>query len=194
MRVYTRTGDKGETSLASGTRISKDHPRLEAYGTVDELNAHLGVIQADFPDPEEKERLIRIQNRIFVVSSTLAVDDPLFLDRLPKILEEDIVDLEKAMDRMLDLLPPLKNFILPAGHVLVAQCHVARTVCRRAERLMIRVSHEVDVEPMLIKYVNRLSDYLFVLARKASFDLKVGETIWTPDFRMIEDFTKGQKT
>jgi cob(I)alamin adenosyltransferase len=187
MRVYTRTGDKGETSLASGTRISKDHPRLEAYGTIDELNAHLGIIQADFPDPVEKERLTAIQNRIFVVSSTLAVDDPVFLERLPKILEEDILDLEKAMDIMLDQMPPLRNFILPAGHVLVAQCHVARTVCRRAERLMIRVSREVDVDSMLIKYVNRLSDYLFVLARKASYDMKVGETIWTPDFRMIEN-------
>jgi len=191
MRVYTRTGDKGETSLASGTRISKDHPRLEAYGTIDELNAHLGVIQADFPDPLEKERLIGIQNRIFVVSSTLAVDDPVFLERLPKILDEDITDLEKAMDRMLDLMPPLKNFILPAGHVLVAQCHVARTVCRRAERLMIRVSREVEVDSMLIKYVNRLSDYLFVLARKASYDLNAGEIIWTADFRNIEKAIKG---
>ncbi len=186
MRVYTRTGDKGETSLASGTRIRKDHPRLEAYGTVDELNAHLGVIQSGIPDPLEKHRLTAIQNRVFIVSSTLAVDDPRFLEKLPKILEEDITDLEQAMDRMLDLMPPLKNFILPAGHMLVAQCHVARTVCRRAERMMITVGNEIDVEPFLIRYINRLSDYLFVLARKCSYDLGAGETIWTSDFRERE--------
>jgi cob(I)alamin adenosyltransferase len=186
MRVYTRTGDKGETSLASGTRIPKDHPRLEAYGTIDELNAHLGIIQSDVPDPLEKKRLTAIQNRVFVVSSNLAVDDPIFLERLPKILEEDVTDLEHAMDRMLDLMPPLKNFILPAGHALVAQCHVARTVCRRAERMMIKVGHEVEVDPLLIRYVNRLSDYLFVLARKTSYDLGVGETLWISDFRKLE--------
>lgn len=189
MRVYTRTGDTGETSLASGTRISKDHPRLEAYGTIDELNAHIGVIQADIPDPLEKKRLTGIQNRVFVVSSFLAVDDPLFLERLPRLNESDITDLEGAMDRMLDEMPPLKNFILPAGHALVAHCHVARTVCRRAERLMIRLHHEIDIDPILIKYINRLSDYLFVLARKCAYDLGVGETIWRPDFRDLEAYS-----
>jgi cob(I)alamin adenosyltransferase len=186
MRVYTRTGDKGETSLASGARVRKDHPRLEAYGTIDELNSHIGIIQAQIPDLLEKERLAGIQKRVFIVSSTLAVDDPATLQQLPKIIEEDVSDLESAMDRMLDLMPPLKNFILPSGHILVAQCHVTRTVCRRAERAMIRLTRETELDPNLIRYINRLSDYLFVLARKAAFDLGVGETIWKPDFRDSE--------
>lgn len=183
MRVYTRTGDKGETSLASGTRVQKDHPRLEALGTVDELNSHLGLIQSTIPDAGEKIRLTGIQNRVFVVSSNLAVDNKELLKKLPCILEEDITDLEKAMDMLLDQMPPLTNFILPAGHPSVASCHIARTVCRRAERRMVTLSLDAAVEPILIKYINRLSDYLFVLARKTAFDLGVGEIIWASDFR-----------
>jgi cob(I)alamin adenosyltransferase len=186
MKIYTRTGDTGETSLASGKRVGKDHPRLEAYGTIDELNAHLGVIQSQIPDLLEKERLTGIQNRVFLVSSLIAVDDPSTLKKLPGIVEDDITDLEKAMDRMLDLMPPVKNFILPSGHMLVGQCHVARTVCRRAERLIIHFAGEIELNPILIRYINRLSDYLFVLARKVAFDLGVGETIWKPDFRDSE--------
>lgn len=186
MRVYTRTGDTGETSLASGKRVGKDHPRLEAYGTIDELNAHIGVIESQIPDKLEKERLKGIQKRVFLVSSLLAVDDPCTLQKLPAILDEDITDLEKAMDRMLDLLPPLNNFILPSGHMLVGQCHVARTVCRRAERVMIHLAPDIDLNPLLVRYINRLSDYLFVLARKVAFDLGVGETIWRSDFRDSE--------
>ncbi len=186
MRVYTRTGDTGETSLASGTRVRKDHPRLEAYGTVDELNSHLGLIQSAIPDPGEKNRLTRIQNRVFVVTSNLAVDNEELLKKLPGILEEDIVDLEKAMDKLLHQIPPLTNFILPAGHPTVASCHIAGTVCRRAERRMVTLAQEAAVEPILIKYINRLSDYLFVLARKTAYDLGVGEVIWTNDFRNRE--------
>jgi len=186
MRVYTRTGDKGETSLASGTRVQKDHPRLEAYGTVDELNSHLGLIQTAITDSVEKIRLTRIQNRVFVVTANLAVDNEEMLKNLPHILDEDIIDLEKAMDMLLDQIPPLTHFILPAGHPSVAACHIARTVCRRAERRMITLAHETAVEPILIKYINRLSDYLFVLARKTAYDLGVGEVIWTSDFRSRE--------
>ncbi len=186
MRVYTRTGDTGETSLASGKRVGKDHPRLEVYGTIDELNAHIGVVQSQIPDVLEKERLVGIQNRVFLVSSLIAVDDPETRKKLPAILEEDITDLEGAMDRMLDIMPPLNNFILPSGHPLVGQCHVARTVCRRAERVMIRMAADIDLNPMLVRYINRLSDYLFVLARKVAFDLGVGETIWKSDFRDSE--------
>lgn len=186
MRVYTRTGDKGETSLSGGTRVSKDHPRLEAYGTVDELNSHLGLIQSVIPDEGEKIRLTGIQNRVFIVTSNLAVDNEELLQKLPHILEDDIVDLEKAMDFLLDQIPELTNFILPAGHASVAYCHIARTVCRRAERRMITLSREADIDPMLIKYINRLSDYLFVLARKTAYDLGVGEVIWKKDFRQTE--------
>jgi len=186
MRVYTRTGDKGETSFASGTRAQKDHPRLEAYGTVDELNSHLGQVQACIPDPTEKNRLTRIQNRVFLVSSNLAVDNEEMLKKLPGILEEDIEDLERAMDRLLDQIPPLANFILPAGHQSVALCHIARTVCRRAERRMVTLSRETALDPILIRYINRLSDYLFVLARKTARDLGVAEVIWTSDFRSRE--------
>ena len=186
MRVYTRTGDLGETSLSGGTRVQKDHPRLEAYGTLDELNSHLGLVQSVIPDTKEKELLTRIQNRVFTVTSNLAVDNPELLKKLPGILEDDITDLEKAMDNLLDQIPPLTNFILPAGHSSVAICHIARTVCRRAERRMVSLSRESTLDPLLVKYINRLSDYLFVLARKTAYDLKVGEVIWTSDFRSRE--------
>ncbi|MFA6128872.1 MAG: cob(I)yrinic acid a,c-diamide adenosyltransferase [Bacteroidales bacterium] len=186
MRVYTRTGDKGETSLSGGTRVQKDHPRLEAYGTVDELNSHLGWVQSVIPDADEKDRLTRIQNRVFLVSSHLAIDDPELGKKLPGILEDDIEDLEKAMDAILDKIPPLNRFVLPAGHAGVAACHIARTVCRRAERRMVTLSRNTDMEPILIRYINRLSDYLFVLARKTAYDLGAGEVIWTSDFRTRE--------
>jgi cob(I)alamin adenosyltransferase len=186
MRVYTRTGDKGETSLASGTRVQKDHIRLEAYGTIDELNSHLGLIQSSIPDHNEKIRLTGIQKRVFVVSSNLALDNEELLKKLPGILDEDIADLEKAMDNLLDQIPPLANFILPAGHQSVACCHIARTVCRRAERRMVTLAGTCFVEPILVRYINRLSDYLFVLARKTAYDLGVGEVIWTSDFRNRE--------
>jgi cob(I)alamin adenosyltransferase len=186
MRVYTKTGDSGETSLASGSRVRKDHPRLEAYGTIDELNAFLGLVESGQADESEKLRIRAIQNRIFVISSTLAVDDPIFLEHLPTILEGDILELEKAMDRMLDQMPPLRNFIIPGGNAAVSYCHVARTVCRRAERLMVGLPADIQVDPLLIKYINRLSDYLFVLARKTSYDTGVGEVIWTSGFREEE--------
>lgn len=186
MRVYTRTGDLGETSLSGGTRVPKDHSRLEAYGTVDELNSHLGLLQASIADPEEKIRLTRIQNRVFAVTSNLAYDGTDQPAWLPFILDEDIQELEKAMDSMLDRIPPLTQFILPAGHPVVAMCHIARTVCRRAERRMVTLSREVTVQPVLVRYINRLSDYLFVLARKTAYDFEVGEVIWTGNFREKE--------
>jgi len=182
MRVYTRTGDKGETALASGARVPKYHPRLEAYGSADELNSCIGLIRNEIPDKTAREMLIKIQNRVFSVSSKLAVDDPGLSSKLPGIKDHDITDLEEDMDRMLDLLPPLKNFILPGGHPMVAQCHIARTVCRRLERLMVRLSKDISIEENLIKYINRLSDYLFVLARKTAAEFGVEEIIWTPDY------------
>lgn len=187
--MYTKTGDSGQTSLASGTRVSKNHPRLDAYGTIDELNSFTGLLRSGFADPEEGKRLLRIQNRLFVVSSTLAIDDPQFLTNLPQILPEDIVELEQAMDKMMDLMPELNNFILPGGGEAASLCHVCRTVCRRAERLMIGISGEVAVEPMLIRYVNRLSDYYFVLARYANHLEGSGDLIWTAHFRDREAYS-----
>lgn len=186
VRVYTKTGDSGETSLASGRRVRKDHPRLEAYGTVDELNAFLGLVQSGLQDSDEKKRIGRIQNRIFVITSNLAVDDQAIAEKLPKITEDDIKELEDAMDVILDGLPPLRNFVLPGGNFQVAVCHIARTVCRRAERIMIRLTKEIDIDPLAIKYINRLSDYLFVLARKSAYDAGVGEILWTTRFRETE--------
>ena len=182
MRVYTRTGDKGETALASGKRVPKYHPRLETYGSADELNSFIGLLRTEVPDNTARKMLIKVQNRVFSVSSMLAVDDPGMSSRLPGIKDKDIADLESDMDRMLDSLPPLKNFILPGGHPLVAQCHMARTVCRRLERLMVKLAEDNTIEENLIKYVNRLSDYLFVLARKTAAGLGVEEIIWTPDY------------
>ncbi len=182
MRVYTRTGDKGDTSLASGKRVPKYHPRLEAYGSVDELNSHIGLLRSEITDQNAIKLLLRIQNRVFTISSRLAVDDIEILSNLPEIKELDILDLEKDMDQMLDLLPELKNFILPGGHPIVAHCHIARTVCRRVERLMVKLSEDIDIDDNAVKYINRLSDYLFVLARKASMDLGVEEIKWNTDY------------
>jgi cob(I)alamin adenosyltransferase len=182
MRVYTRTGDKGSTSLASGTRVPKDHPRLETYGSVDELNSHIGLLRTEVPDQKARELLVRIQNRIFTISSRLAIDKPDMALKLPEIKDIDIKELELDMDRMLDLLPPLENFILPGGHPLVAECHIARTVCRRVERLMVRFSEDFEIDINMMIYINRLSDYLFVLARKTSKDMGVGDLLWSPDY------------
>lgn len=187
MRVFTRTGDQGQTSLASGNRVRKDHPRLEAYGTVDELNAVVGMLHALYTDQDEQNRLLRIQRRIFIISSTLAVDDPAFLERLPTIMNEDVNELEKAMNTMLDQMPPLKNFILPSGSQVIAMAHVARTVCRRAERALIRIVDEIEFDPMLIQYINRLSDYFFVLSRWAAYQSGTQERVWKPDFRSSGD-------
>ncbi len=182
MRVYTRTGDKGTTSLASGTRVPKYHERLEAYGTVDELNSIIGWVGTQVTDPLIVKILEKAQNRIFTISSNLAMDKEEYRDKLPLIKEKDIVELEEDMDRMLDMLPPLKNFILPGGHPAVAACHMARTVCRRTERLMVKLAEKTEIGDLHLKYINRFSDYLFVAARKTSLDFKVPEKIWYANY------------
>lgn len=182
MRVYTRTGDKGTTSLASGTRVPKYHERLEAYGTVDEFNSIIGWVETQVVDPEIIVILNKVQSRIFTISSCLAMDKDEFKANLPRIKNIDIEELEKDMDRMLDLLPPLKNFILPGGHPAVAACHMARTVCRRTERLMVKLAESIEIEELQLKYINRLSDYFFVAARKTALDLGVLEKNWYPDY------------
>ncbi|NCC73390.1 MAG: cob(I)yrinic acid a,c-diamide adenosyltransferase [Sphingobacteriia bacterium] len=178
-KIYTKTGDKGETSLIGGTRVPKYHDRIEAYGTLDELNSFIGLIRDQNIDTDTKAILIEIQDRIFTAESLLAVDtEHPPLRKLPELSEDDIVFLEKEIDRMNDKLPPIRNFILPGGHPFVSLCHIARTVCRRAERVTIKLKENYEVNELVIKYLNRLSDYLFVLSRKISQDFKADEIPW----------------
>ena len=187
MKIYTKTGDKGTTSLFGGTRVPKHHIRIESYGTVDELNAHIGLLKDQDTGAHTKEILNRVQDRLFTIGSTLATEPEKATfksgkDRLgiSKISAEDIELLEQEMDRMNDELPPMTNFILPGGHQSVSFCHIARCVCRRAER-MATALHEISpFDEMVLMYLNRLSDYLFVLARKLSKDLQAEEIKWIP--------------
>lgn len=178
-KVYTKTGDDGTTGLVGGTRVKKYAQRLEAYGTVDELNALIGVIRSYDLSEYQVELLKKIQNKLFNIGSRLASDEKgnVFTEKL-SITENDIEVLEKAIDKFEEVLPELQNFILPGGDLVVAQCHVARTVCRRAERRIIELAEQTDIQPDLIKYINRLSDFLFVLARKIAYDRGSEETIW----------------
>ncbi|MFV0592176.1 MAG: cob(I)yrinic acid a,c-diamide adenosyltransferase [Draconibacterium sp.] len=178
-KIYTKTGDDGTTGLVGGTRVKKYASRLEAYGTIDELNSVLGVIRSlDIPQ-EITELLIRIQNKLFNIGSRLASDEK--GDEITfglAVQKEDIEVLEKAIDQYQEELPELRNFILPGGELSVAQCHVARTICRRAERRIVEFSEQENVQPELIKYINRLSDYLFVLARYLGHKKGIDETPW----------------
>lgn len=179
-RVYTKTGDKGETSLIGGTRLPKQHIRIEAYGTVDELNSFIGVVRDQGIDEHSKSVLIEIQDRLFTLGSLLAADPEKNKMKLPEIIEGDILFLEKEIDKMDEVLPEMKHFVLPGGHQAVSFCHVARCVCRRAERATLKLAENDKVEEIIYKYLNRLSDYLFVLSRKLAHDLKVEETPWKP--------------
>ena len=179
-RVYTKTGDKGETSLIGGTRLPKQHIRIEAYGTVDELNSFIGVVRDQGIDEHSKTVLIEIQDRLFTLGSLLAADPEKNKMKLPEIIEGDILFLEKEIDKMDEVLPEMKHFVLPGGHQAVSFCHVARCVCRRAERATLKLAENEKVEEIIYKYLNRLSDYLFVLSRKLAHDLKVEETPWKP--------------
>jgi cob(I)alamin adenosyltransferase len=184
-KIYTKGGDKGETSLLGGTRVPKYHERIEAYGTLDELNSFIGLLCDHVDNVSTKETLIKIQNNVFVAESHLAADKPEDRDRLPMLTDDDILFLENEIDRMNVYLPELKSFILPGGHPVVSYCHVARTVCRRAERLTIKVAEIYPVENIIIRYLNRLSDYFFVLARKFSFDFNAQEILWKPSKQEI---------
>lgn len=178
MKIYTKTGDIGETSLFGGKRVSKSNLRIEAYGTVDELNAQIGLLISQISLNEVKKQLIEIQDRLFTLGSSLAADPE--NDKLitPDILESDIEFLEKSIDKMEEELPPLQHFILPGGHVAVAQAHVVRTVCRRAERRCVELNQLQSIDPLIIKYLNRLSDYFFVTSRYIGMVLKVDEVKW----------------
>jgi cob(I)alamin adenosyltransferase len=190
MKIYTKTGDKGTTALFGGTRVPKHHIRIESYGTVDELNSHLGLIRDQEIDRHSKEILMLIQDKLFTVGAVLATDPEKAIlksgkERLniPKIDANDIELLETEMDTMNESLPPMTNFILPGGHQTVSFCHIARCVCRRAERLASALHDLEPFDPHTLAYLNRLSDYLFVLARKLSHDLQAEEIKWIPEKR-----------
>ncbi len=181
-KVYTKTGDDGTTGLVGGSRVKKYDFRLEAYGTIDELNASIGVLRSyDLPS-DILDLLIQIQNKLFNIGSLLASDKKgeAFTAGL-KITEENIKVLENAIDEFEKHLPELKGFVLPGGEIYVAQCHVARTVCRRAERRIVEFADTYPVQSEIVKYINRLSDFLFVLARKLAFDNNVNEVNWAKD-------------
>ncbi len=180
MKIYTKTGDEGKTSLLGGARVAKYNLRIEAYGTVDELNSHLGVVRSTEIDQKVKEELIAIQNMLFTMGSQLAMEPGNTKVSIPTLSEADVTFLEKAIDVMDDLLPPMRNFVLPGGHPAVAATHVARCVCRRAERIVLHLKDESDVQNPIPVFLNRLSDYLFVLSRKLSQDLGAEEIPWLP--------------
>jgi cob(I)alamin adenosyltransferase len=176
-KIYTKTGDTGETALFGGARVPKNHHRVEAYGTVDELNAQVGLLRDLIETPEYRAVLKAVQDRLFTIGAVLASDPSKSLTT-PDVTEEDIELLENQIDTMEIDLPMLKNFILPGGHATVSFCNIARTVCRRAERLVVALDAVEKTDPLSIKYLNRLSDYLFVLGRKVGQDLGVAEIIW----------------
>lgn len=178
MKIYTKTGDKGTTALVGGKRVAKNHPRVDAYGTVDELISYIGVIRSYDIAPHYMDLLYTIQDRLMVAAAILATDG--YVEKVPEIKDEDITLLENEIDEMDKALPPLQNFILPGGNQATSFCHVARSVCRRAERCAIGLSDEFDVPENVIRYLNRLSDYLFALARKLALDFKVDEIYWIP--------------
>ncbi len=179
-KIYTKTGDAGKTSLIGGTKIPKSHLRIEAYGTVDELNSFIGFVADSITHARSKTTLKEIQDRLFTIGSSLACDpDKETGMKIPDLREEDIAFLEKEIDQMTDLLPEMKSFILPSGHPSVSATHIARCVCRRAERCCVQMmEEEMFIELLVIKYLNRLSDYLFVLSRFIAHELNVPEIPW----------------
>lgn len=180
MKIYTKTGDQGTTGLFGGKRVSKSNIRIDTYGTVDELNSWIGLLRDQEVNARRANVLIEIQDRLFTVGSILATEPNSSKVKIPSLLASDIEFLEKEIDAMEETLEPMKSFILPGGHPAVSFCHVARTVCRRAERLTVHLSDEESVDSIVIQYLNRLSDYLFVLSRKMGSELKITETPWKP--------------
>lgn len=180
MKIYTKTGDKGQTSLIGGTRVPKYHIRIEAYGTVDELNSYIGLISCQSIDIHHQQVLKEIQDRLFTIGASLASDPERSKMKVPDLVENDIALLEREMDKMNEALPELKHFILPGGSTIVSYCHLARCVCRRAERLTVHLAEESFVDSNITIYLNRLSDYLFVLSRKLNVDEGATENIWIP--------------
>lgn len=193
MKIYTKTGDDGTTGLIGGTRVKKHHIRIESYGTVDELNSWLGLIRDQEIEVHLKEVLTLIQEKLFTIGAILATDPDRALLKngekprnVPKIKKADIEVLETEIDAMQASLPQMTHFILPGGHTSVSYCHIARTVCRRAERMCAFLYENTPFDEIVLSYINRLSDYLFVLARKLSQILNVEEIKWIPEKRSLE--------
>lgn len=180
MKIYTKTGDKGLTSLIGGTRVAKHHIRIESYGTVDELNSYIGLIGDHDITVHDKEILKQIQDRLFTIGSSLAADPEKSKMVIPDLYMADVELLEKEMDSMNELLPELRHFILPGGSNAISYCHIARCVCRRAERITVHLAEESPVDEKVTIYLNRLSDYLFTLARKIGHENNVPENKWMP--------------
>ncbi len=180
MKIYTKTGDEGTTSLFGGQRLSKSNLRIETYGTVDELNSYIGLLRDQPVNAKRKEILIEIQDRLFTIGSILATEPGNTKVKIPSLQESDVSFLEKEIDKMDEQLPAMKFFVLPGGHESVSIGHVVRTVCRRAERLAIALHENSPIDPFVIKYLNRLSDYLFVLCRMMASELNIEETPWRP--------------
>jgi cob(I)alamin adenosyltransferase len=180
MKIYTKTGDQGYTSLIGGTRVPKHHLRIESYGTVDELNSYIGLIRDQPIADHHREILKQIQDRLFTIGASLAADPEKSRMVIPDLHLEDIEMLEKEMDAMDEQLPELKHFILPGGSTTVSYCHLARCVCRRAERITVHLAQESTVDEKVNIYLNRLSDYLFTLARKLGNEQNIAENQWIP--------------
>ncbi|TRX57698.1 cob(I)yrinic acid a,c-diamide adenosyltransferase [Fulvivirga sp. M361] len=181
MKVYTKTGDKGTTSLFGGARVSKSHIRIESYGTVDELNSYIGLLKDQPVNQDRKDLLENIQDKMFTIGAILATEPGNSKVKVPTLSMEHVSSLEEAMDKMDESLPAMKNFVLPGGHQSVSYCHITRCICRRAERLTIALNETEPVDPVVIQYLNRLSDYFFVLARKVALELDITETPWHPN-------------
>ncbi|MDZ4751791.1 MAG: cob(I)yrinic acid a,c-diamide adenosyltransferase [Flavobacteriales bacterium] len=180
MKIYTKKGDDGTTQLLGGKRVPKHHVKIEAYGTVDELNSHIGLLRDQNIAQSGQEFFITIQDRLFVMGGMLALDDGHAGFSIPNLEPLDIEVLEKEIDLMETTLPEMKNFVLPGGHSSVSFCHIARCVCRRAERNITHLSEIENVDPLIIQYLNRLSDFLFVLSRKWAQELNSTEIPWKP--------------
>lgn len=178
--IYTKGGDKGQTSLLGGRRVPKHHIKIEAYGTIDECMAQVAVLREQTDAADVREQLLVILERLMSAASVIAADGDDLPANMPQITEEDIQYLEGAIDVMDNALPPLTTFILPGGDITSAQAHVARTICRRSERMILKLSEEEPVEAHLIKYFNRLSDYFFVLARHLTYQKGASEITWKP--------------
>lgn len=180
MKVYTKKGDSGTTQLIGGTRVVKSSIRIESYGTVDELNSYLGLIRDQEITDVQIAQLLEIQDRLFTMGSLLATDPKGSKIQLPQLQDSDIENLENWIDQMEESLEPMKSFILPGGHTTVSFCHIARCVCRRAERIVVDLNQTDKIDPIILTYLNRLSDYLFVLSRKLTLDLNANEIPWKP--------------
>lgn len=183
MKIYTKKGDDGTTGLLGGTRLPKHHLRIESYGTLDELNSFIGALRDQVEDKGQKQMLIHIQEDLFTIGSHLAADPEKNKMKLPQINASSILELESAMDLMEEGLPEMKFFVLPGGHPAVSACHICRTVCRRAERLCVALNETSLLEPIIVQYLNRLSDYFFVLSRQLTKDFGVVEVPWNPSGR-----------